>query len=129
MPKLIKQNLQQRLNHCLNVGDEVLGDILAAIPSCVKRFVTLGTAVTVDEAIWAYHSLDAKRRGKLRHIPAKPHPDGLLTYMLCQRLHFSNRPIALAFAPTFINPQPSPRDHSSLSSYMQTGFCRLVGKL
>ena len=71
---------------------------------------TFGNCVVIDEAIHSYFAPTAKADHKLRHIPAKPHQDGLLTYVLCQRLHYSGRPISIAFAPTFLDESSSPRD-------------------
>jgi hypothetical protein len=107
---LVGQTRLKVLCAALNFQDDVLRDIMDGITSCVQQLVELGPVLTVDEAVWAYYARDAKYLGKLRHLPNKPHKDGMLTYLLCQRLRFSNRPFALAFAPTFLGPSPTPRD-------------------
>jgi hypothetical protein len=96
------------LNTALNLGNDQMLKVTECISSFIQRFVTLGGAVVIDEAIWSFFSKNAKDRRQTRHIPEKPHPDGILTYIVCQRLHFSQRPIPLGFVPVYLNPRPSP---------------------
>ncbi len=60
--------------------------------------------------MWAYYSREAKIVKKICHFPSKPHKDGMLTYILCQRFLYSKHPFALAFAPTFLGARVTPRD-------------------
>ena len=94
----------------LDFGPEVFRSIIDSIPSYLSALVTFGNCVVIDEAIHSYFAPTAKADHKLRHIPAKPHQDGLLTYVLCQRLHYSGRPISIAFAPTFLDESSSSRN-------------------
>jgi hypothetical protein len=97
-------------NQELNFGDEVVVDILDSVPRFLQKLVSFGSCVAIDEALSAYFGPEAKKEHKDRHINDKPHKDGILTYILCQRLHYTSRNISIAFAPTWIKESPTPRD-------------------
>jgi hypothetical protein len=71
---LIGKVRRKVLSSALDFNDAVLNDITTGIPFCLKRFLTLGRGLVVDEAIWAYFSRAEKRRGKLAHMKNKPPP-------------------------------------------------------
>lgn len=110
MQGLVSDETHKVICASLKFGDVVLKKILAGIPHCVQRLVELGGTIVVDEAIWPYYSPAGKFENKYVHIPSKPHKDGMLTYLLCQRFHFTNRPFALTFCPTFLDTSPTPRE-------------------
>lgn len=109
----------------LRFTDEVFNDIVAAIPCYLARYIQPGGVVVLDEAIWANYSLESEKVGLLRYIPEKPHQRGELSYVLCQRLLHSDRPIAVAFAPTFVADAPTPGAALKLmvASLQPNGFC------
>jgi hypothetical protein len=110
MAKLVSPDSCKVICAALNFHDDILKSVLDGIPFCLQRLVALGGVIVVDEAIWSYHSPGAKKNKIIRHLPSKPHKDGMLTYLLCQRLHFTGRPISLAFAPTWLGSAPSPHE-------------------
>ncbi len=94
----------------LNFGDQVLTDIIDSIPHYIGKLVQFGSCIVIDEALSSFFAPSAKSEHKLRHIPEKPHQDGMLTYILCQRLHYTGRPLSIAFAPTFFDNPPTACD-------------------
>jgi hypothetical protein len=108
--RLVDKNRVYVFNSELAFGDAVLADILEAVPLYIRKLVEIGSCVVIDEALSSYYGPEAKAAHKLRHIPEKPHQDGLLTYILCQRLPFTGRAISVAFAPTYFNRSITPRD-------------------
>jgi hypothetical protein len=103
-------NRVKALNSIVNFGDEVFLNVVSAIPFYVAKLIEPGGAVTLDEAIWAAYSPKGEHQGLLCYIPDKPHQRGLLSYLCCQRLYYSNLPFAFAFAPTFVRASPTARE-------------------
>ncbi len=126
MGEMVSEISHKVICAALNFHGNVLTTILDGIPFALQRLVTLGGVVVVDEAIWSYHSPAAKKNKIIRHLPSKPHKDGMLTYLLCQRLHFTGHPISLAFAPTWLGSAPTP--HEALMALnvtlLRSGFDR-----
>jgi hypothetical protein len=108
-----KENLVGKVQHkvlsaALDFSDTIISSLLAAATPIMLRAVELGSVFAVDEALWAYFSGQARSEGKLRFIPNKPHKNGVVAYLMCQRLHFTRLPVCLAFAPAFIEHSPTP---------------------
>jgi hypothetical protein len=97
------------LSTTLDFDDHIFLDIISAIPSYLVPYITPGGGVTVDEAIWANYSPKLEKDHLLRNIKDKPHQRGILSYLCCQRFHFSDRPFAIAFAPTVTATAPTPQ--------------------
>jgi len=114
------------ISSSLNLEPNIVKTICDGVPSCLQDSVQLGGVLVVDEALWSYYGKKAKKTHKLRFMPNKPHKEGILSYVISQRLRYSGRPLFLAIAPTFLPEPPTPRNalmclHSSL---LDSGFER-----
>ncbi len=72
------------------------------------RFLSPGTVYILDETISQHFGKTAADQAKLRLVVGKPHPYGILSWVLCQRLRLSGLSIALAFEPDFLAPDKRP---------------------
>lgn len=59
----------------------------------LASFVKPGNLLVIDESILACNSRLAKREGKMRYIPGKPHPKGLFVNMGIQKLLYCRFPV------------------------------------
>ncbi len=98
------------ISSSLDLHEDIIRGICQRVPHCLQRYVNLGGAVVIDEALWSYYGKKAKKAGYLRFMPNKPHKEGVLSYIFSQRLRFTNRPLFLAIAPTFLRSPPTPRE-------------------
>jgi hypothetical protein len=98
------------ISSSLNLEPDIVKTICDGVPRCLQDSVQLGGVLVVDEALWAYYGKKAKKAHQLRFMPNKPHKDGILSYVISQRLRYSGRPLFLAIAPTFLPEPPTPRN-------------------
>jgi len=94
---LMGQERFKVVRSCFAVGNTTLRTIVAAWPAHMMRFLTPGTVYLIDETISQFFGKLAADQRKLRNVPGKPYPYGMLSWVLCQRLCMSGLPIALAF--------------------------------
>ena len=110
LKKLNSKTKFKVISSSLDLDPNIVKTICNGVPSCVQDFVQLGGVMAVDEALWSYYGKKAKKSHKLRFMPNKPHKEGILSYMISQRLRYSGRPLFLAIAPTFLPEPPTPRN-------------------
>ncbi len=82
--KLVGRDRASALSMALAFGHEQLREIFFHVPMLMRDWVRLGTLCSIDESIFAYYGRTAFEQGMLQNIPNKPHPFGLVTYLMCQ---------------------------------------------
>jgi hypothetical protein len=105
---LIGQNRHDALSPALTFGHEQLREIFSHVPTLMREWVHLGTLCSIDESVFAYYGRRAFELGMLQNIPSKPHPFGLVTYLMCQRLLWTNLPIMIDLCPLWLGDPPTP---------------------
>lgn len=68
-----------------------------AIQQQIASVFKFGNMQTVDESVYSYRGDDARDEGIDINIERKPHPYGVMAYVLAQKLLWSQLPIAVAF--------------------------------
>ena len=105
---LVGRNRSDALSAALTLGHEQLREIFVHVPDLMRDWVHLGTLCSIDESVFAYYGRTAFELGMLQNIPSKPHPFGLVTYLMCQRLLWTNLPIMIDLCPLWLGAQPTP---------------------
>ncbi len=108
--KLMGINRHNAISSCLSLQAHQITKAFRAVPSLIKQWVSLGTVYCIDESIFPFFGRAAFDKGLLQLIPNKPHDFGLVTYFACQRLMWSNLPIAIDLEPTWLDDRPTPLD-------------------
>jgi hypothetical protein len=98
----------EAIRSCFAVGNTTLRTIVEAWPAHLMQFLTLGAVYVIDETISQHFGKLAADQAKLRNVVNKPHPYGMLSWVLCQRLRLSGLSIALGFEPDFLAPDKAP---------------------
>jgi len=105
------QNEQQRLctekrasaiSSCLAFPDSILEEILGSWCKHISSFLHLGSLCALDETMIPYYGKKAFDESKLQYIPGKPWDYGMVSYILCQRLQFTQLPVCLSVYGNFL---------------------------
>eukprot|EP01133_Synstelium_polycarpum_P021394 gene21394-25701_t len=98
IPHLVGTNRYIAIHATLKkLPESFFAEFLTLMHRAIDRFFILGNVSVVDESLYAYNGRDAKSALIHTTVPPKPHPDGIIEYVVAQLLRLSKIPIPIGF--------------------------------
>jgi len=97
------------IKSCIKPSNESFDILVEAWVNCSKKHWTPGSVVAIDETIFAYKVRkevrvefeNKKDPIPIHYIPRKPHPNGLLAWVLATKSDHTNKPYVLDMIPHY----------------------------